>query len=256
MVPPLPAREIRLRPSILDGHAAPNPPLDHRTPVQPTDITAPDTQPPGIRALATGLLFADLVAVRVHQAQVLARRAHRHVLALQLALLGPAALAQEEHPRAVNRPVAEVAVAREVERARGEGVREVVANVCWRTVRLVLVSLYLYLARNRVAIGIRNSVAGCLVECDVLIRGSFMTFLDRFSRRAVDEKLDVEAGVLVAAHCVAGVRKRDATAPNGRKAGRRNDRCMLCVYNGGGIAGGDGAWIAEVLSKCFDVLAR
>ena len=92
--------------------------------------------------------------------------------------------------------------------------------------------------------------------CDVLIRGSFMTFLDRFSRRAVDEKLDVEAGVLVAAHCVTGVRKRDATAPNGRKTGRRDDRCMLCVYDGGGIAGGDGAWIAEVLWKCFDILAR
>jgi hypothetical protein len=228
MVPPLPARVIRLRPSILDGHAAPNPPLNHRTPVQPTNITAPDTQPPGIRALATRLLFADLVAIRVHQAQVLARRAHRHVLALQLALLGPAALAQEQHPRAVDRPVAEVAVTREVERARGERVREVVADVCWRTARLV-VGLALYLAQNRMAIGIHASDAGCLVECDVLIRGSFMTFLDRFSRRAVDEKLDVEAGVLVAAHCVAGVRKRDATAPNGRKTGRRDDRCMLCV---------------------------
>jgi hypothetical protein len=138
MVPPLPARVIRLRPSILDGHAAPNPPLNHRTPVQPTNITAPDTQPSRIRTLTARLLFADLVAIRVHQAQVLARRAHRHVLALQLALLGPAALAQEQHPCTVDRPVAEIAVAREVQRARGERVREVVADVCWRTVRLVL----------------------------------------------------------------------------------------------------------------------
>jgi hypothetical protein len=31
---------------------------------------------------------------------------------------------------------------------------------------------------------------------------------------------------------------------------------VVCVYDGGEIAGGDGAWIAEVLSKCFDILAR
>ena len=59
---------------------------------------------------------------------MLARRAHRHVLALELELLGGAALAQEEEPGAVYGPVAEGAVTGEVEGARGEGVGEVVAD--------------------------------------------------------------------------------------------------------------------------------
>lgn len=130
MIPPLPTRIIRLHPRILNRHTPPNAPLNHRTPVQPAHLTAPHAQASRIRALAARLVLAHLVAVRVHQPQVLARRAHRHVLALELALLGPAALAQEKHPGAVDGPVAEVAVAREVEGARRERVREVVADVC------------------------------------------------------------------------------------------------------------------------------
>jgi hypothetical protein len=45
----------------------------------------------------------------------------------------------------------------------------------------------------------------------------------------VDEKFDVEAGVLVAAHCVAGVRKIEAAAANGRKTGRKDERFMVWV---------------------------
>ena len=59
-----------------------------------------------------------------------ARRPHRHVLALEIALFGPTTLAQEEQPGAVNGPVAEVAVSTEVEGAWGERMREVVAYVC------------------------------------------------------------------------------------------------------------------------------
>lgn len=69
---------------------------------------------------------------------MLARGFHRHVLALEIALFGPAAAAQEEEPRAVDGPVAEGAVAGEEEGARGEGVGEVVADCGWG----VLVSGY------------------------------------------------------------------------------------------------------------------
>lgn len=47
--------------------------------------------------------------------------------------------------------------------------------------------------------------------------------------RAVDEKLDVDAGVRVAAHCVAGVRKMEAAALKGRKAGRKVERFIVGV---------------------------
>lgn len=47
--------------------------------------------------------------------------------------------------------------------------------------------------------------------------------------RAVDEKLDVDAGVLVAAHGVAGVRKIEAAALNGLKTGRNDERFMVLV---------------------------
>ena len=50
---------------------------------------------------------------------MLARSAHRHVLALELELLGAASLAQEEHPGAVDGPVSQEAVAGEVEGAGG-----------------------------------------------------------------------------------------------------------------------------------------
>jgi hypothetical protein len=127
MIPTLPTRIIRLHPRILNRHAPPNPPLNHRTPIQPTHLTASHAQSPCIRTLAAGLFLADFVAVRVHQTQMLACSAHRHVLA------------QEEHPCAVDCPVAQVAVAREVEGAWCERVREVVADVCW--VELVSASM-------------------------------------------------------------------------------------------------------------------
>lgn len=130
MIPPIPTREIRLHLSILDGHAPPDSPLQHGTPIQPAHLPALDTQPRGIGALAARLLFRNAVAVLVEEPQVLARSAHAHVLALEIALLGPAALAQEEQPGAVDGPVAEVAVAAEVQGAGGQRVGEVVADVC------------------------------------------------------------------------------------------------------------------------------
>lgn len=66
-------------------------------------------------------------------------------------------------------------------------------------------------------------------DTDVLIRGSFPGPLARFSRRAVDEKFDVEAGVLVETHCVAGVRKMAAAALSGRKTGRKCERLIAWV---------------------------
>lgn len=46
--------------------------------------------------------------------------------------------------------------------------------------------------------------------------------------RAVDEKADVDAGVLVA-HCVMGVRKIEAVALTGRKADLKDERLILWV---------------------------
>ena len=63
---------------------------------------------------------------------------------------------------------------------------------------------------------------------DVLIRGSFPGPLALFSMRAVDEKFDADAGVRVA-HCVAGVRKMEAAALNGRKTGRKDERFIVWV---------------------------
>jgi hypothetical protein len=58
--------------------------------------------------------------------------------------------------------------------------------------------------------------------------------------RAVDEKFDVDAGVLVATHCVAGVRKIETAALNGLKTGRKDERFMVWVLAAQGN-GGDGA---------------
>lgn len=122
--------------------------------------------------------------------------------------------------------MAEVAVAGEVERARCERVGEVVANVCW----VVLAFLCLFPPyTSRRFIGVDPSVHSARLRRDVLILGSFPGPLALFSMRAVDEKFDVEAGVLVAAHCVTGVRKIEAAALNGRKTGRKDERFMMWV---------------------------
>lgn len=63
--------------------------------------------------------------------------------------------------------------------------------------------------------------------CDVLTLGSFPGPLALFSSRAVDEKLDVKAGVLAVALRVAGVRKMETAALNGRKAGRKDERFIV-----------------------------
>ena len=118
MIPPCPTRKVRLHPRILHRHTPPNPPLNHRTPIQPPHLAPPHTKPPRIRSVTACLLFADLVAVRIHEPQVLARGPHRLVLAFELEGFGGATLAQEEEPGAVDGPVTEVAVAREVEGTR------------------------------------------------------------------------------------------------------------------------------------------
>lgn len=84
-------------------------------------------------------------------------------------------------------------------------------------------------------------VPSCEERCDVLILGSLPGPFALFSRRAVDEKLDVDAGARVAAHCVAGVRKMAAAALKGRKTGRKDERFM--VVGGGGV-------VARALMAC------
>lgn len=119
MIPPLPPRKIRLQPCILHRHTPPNSPLNHRTAIQPTHILSSLSNRARIRPLPTRLALIHAISVAVHEPQVLAGRAHRHVLALELELLGGAALAQKEEPGAVDGPVAEGAVAGEMEGARG-----------------------------------------------------------------------------------------------------------------------------------------
>jgi hypothetical protein len=58
---------------------------------------------------------------------MLARGAHRHVLALKFERFSGSTLAQEEKPGTVDGPVAERAGAGEMEGSGGEGMREVVA---------------------------------------------------------------------------------------------------------------------------------
>jgi hypothetical protein len=82
---------------------------------------------------------------------------------------------------------------------------------------------------------------------DVLILGSFPGPLALFSMRAVDEKFDVDAGVLVAAHCVMGVRKIEAAALNGLKTGRKDERFMVWV-TAAQCNGGDGAFAVQMFS--------
>jgi len=119
MIPSLPRGKIRLTPRILHRHTSPNPSLHHSRPIQPSNLLPLNTKSSCIGTLASSLRLAHFVAIRVEQTQVLARCTHRHVLALEVELLGAAALAQEEHPGAVDGPVAEEAVAGEVEGPRG-----------------------------------------------------------------------------------------------------------------------------------------
>lgn len=106
MIPPLPRRKINLPPPILHWHTPPYPPLNHRTAIQPPHVPIPP-QRPRIRTLAPSLGFAHYIALAIHEPQMLARRAHRHVHALELEGFGGAALAQEEQPGAVDGPVPE-----------------------------------------------------------------------------------------------------------------------------------------------------
>jgi hypothetical protein len=95
MIPPVPRRKIRLQSRILHGHAPPNPPLDHCTAVQPAHIPALASQGSRIGSLPARLMLLDNIAPTVQEPQVLARRAHAHVLALELEGLGGAPAAQE-----------------------------------------------------------------------------------------------------------------------------------------------------------------
>jgi len=171
MIPPLSRRKMRLQPPILHRHTAPHPPLQHSTPIQTPHLPPLDPQLTRIWALPTRLVLRHTIAIPIKQPQMLARSAHTHVLPFQLALLGPATLTQEEHPRAVNGPVAEEARAGEVKGPRCQRVREVVA----------------YRGCGRLALASWSRTA----KVAVLIRGSMPPgppFLARFCIRDVEEK--------------------------------------------------------------------
>lgn len=106
MIPPLSRRILRLQTRILNREQIiENPLLDHRLAEQSAPITGTSTQ-------------------------LLTRKLHALILALELEFVGPALLGLEELPGAVDCPVAEVAVSGEAERARGERVVEEVADEC------------------------------------------------------------------------------------------------------------------------------
>jgi len=104
MIPPLPTRRISLQPPILNGeHIRKNTLLVHRLPEQ-------------------------LPAIVSARTQLFARAVHGMFLALELKVVRAALLGLVELPGTVDGPVAEVAIAGEAERARGERVPEEVAD--------------------------------------------------------------------------------------------------------------------------------
>lgn len=107
IVPSLTCRKICLNSRILNRHAPPNPPLQHRRSIQPPNFLSPSTQLSRVRALSTSLSFRNSISVLVEEPQMFARVAHRLVLPLELTLLGPASFPEEEEPCAVDSPVAQ-----------------------------------------------------------------------------------------------------------------------------------------------------
>ena len=125
--------------------------------------------------------------------------------------------------------MAQGARAGEVERARREGVGEVVADGGWAVVLALVGWVW------RGVGGVGWEVEGRIG--DVLMRGSWPEpFLERFCRRDVDENGDVVAGILCRRHC--GVRwKADGMrfdVVKGRKTGRKFERFI--------VDGGSGQW--------------
>ena len=117
MIPPLSRRVICLQAPILDREQV------------------------GKNTLLVHGLAEQSASVTGTGAQLLARRLHGLVLALELEFLVAALLRLEELPGAVDGPVAEVAVAREAEGARGERVVEEVADESYG--KLLVISLRL-----------------------------------------------------------------------------------------------------------------
>lgn len=104
MIPPLKTRPLSLQPPILNREQIrKNPLLLHRNPKHLAPV-------PGARS------------------QLFTRRPHRLPLSLQLDILRLSSLRLVPVPGAVDRPVAEVACARETERTRRFGVVEEVAD--------------------------------------------------------------------------------------------------------------------------------
>jgi len=104
MIPTLPPRPLRLHPRILNRNPLPNAFLPHGRPKQPALILPLSSQP-----------IQRTHPILSHQPQFLTRIAHGPELPLQLQLGGLALLAFEQHPGAVDGPVAEVAETGEAE---------------------------------------------------------------------------------------------------------------------------------------------
>lgn len=107
MIPPLTGRVLGLHAAVLDReHVIEDTLLDHRLAEQSAAISGTNTQ-------------------------LLTRRLHGLVLALEFEFVGAALLGLEQLPGAVDGPVAEVAVAGETERTGGQRVIEKVADESW-----------------------------------------------------------------------------------------------------------------------------
>lgn len=113
MIPPIPTRPIRLQPPILNREHI------HK------------------HALLIHRLAEQFPAVPGARAQLLARAMHRLLLPLQVGEQFAALVRLVQLPGAVDCPVAEVASAREAERARGPGVPEEIADKGCSTVYIL-----------------------------------------------------------------------------------------------------------------------
>lgn len=118
MVPAIGAWAVGLDASVFNGDTAPDVVLHHGDSVQPSDALS----------LCGSLALFYNVSGGVHETQSLTCVSHALVLAFEIALVLCALLGLVDLPCTVNSPVSEIAIARESEGSRCEGMRQEVAN--------------------------------------------------------------------------------------------------------------------------------
>jgi hypothetical protein len=118
VVPAIGAWAVGLDASVFNGDTAPDIVLHHGNSVQSSDVLS----------LCSSFSLFHNVSSRVHETERLTRISHALVLAFEITFVLCAQLGLVDLPRAVDSPVSEIALARESERSRCEGMRQEVAD--------------------------------------------------------------------------------------------------------------------------------